>query len=136
MNNYSELQVNIFSNNSDIRLHVENSTSKKGHNFVQKNWRITSSTDMGSLLIVKNYSKFQVYIFSNNRDIRKCQSFLTTVDDPYGIVVALAALPPAAAATPPRLRQYHDVFFQNSRAKNSHLAQQSTDDKYIQALQS
>ena len=45
VNNYSEFQVNIFSNNRDIRLHLEN--SKKGHNFVKKNWRITSPTDMG-----------------------------------------------------------------------------------------
>ena len=28
------------------------------------------------LLIVNNYSEFQVNIFSNNRDIRKCQKFL------------------------------------------------------------
>ena len=32
----SEFQVNIFSNNRDIRLHLENSKSKKGHNFVKK----------------------------------------------------------------------------------------------------
>ena len=31
-----------------------------------------------SLLIVNNYPEFQVNIFSNNRDIRKCQSFRTT----------------------------------------------------------
>ena len=48
VNNYSEFQVNIFSNNRDIRLHLENSKSKKGHNFVKENWRITSSTGMGS----------------------------------------------------------------------------------------
>ena len=37
---------------------------------------------MGSLfLIVNNYSEFQVNIFSNNRDIRKFQSFPTTADD-------------------------------------------------------
>ena len=48
VNNYSEFQVNIFSNNRDIRLHLlENSKSKKGHNFVKK-WRITSPTGMGS----------------------------------------------------------------------------------------
>ena len=35
VNNYSELQVNIFSNNRDIMLHLENSKSKKGHYFVQ-----------------------------------------------------------------------------------------------------
>ena len=43
-----EFQVNIFSNNRDIRLHLENSKSKKGHNLVKKNWRITSPTGMGS----------------------------------------------------------------------------------------
>ena len=34
------------------------------------------------LLIVKNYSEFQVNIFSNNRDIRKCQKFRTTPKTP------------------------------------------------------
>ena len=36
VNNYSEFQVNvnIFSNNRDIRLNLENSKSKKGHNSV------------------------------------------------------------------------------------------------------
>ena len=48
MNKYSEFQVNIFSNNRDIRLHLENSKSKKGHNFVKKNWSITYPTGMGS----------------------------------------------------------------------------------------
>ena len=47
VNNYSKFQVNIFSNNRDIRLHLENSKSKRGHNFVKK-WRITSPTGMGS----------------------------------------------------------------------------------------
>ena len=31
---------------------------------------------------MNNYSEFQVYIFSNNRDIRKCQSFCTTPPPP------------------------------------------------------
>ena len=48
VNNYSEFQVNIFSKNRDIRLHLENFKSKKGHNFLKKYWRITSSTGMGS----------------------------------------------------------------------------------------
>ena len=30
------------------KLLHENSKSKKGHNFVKKNWRITSHTGMGS----------------------------------------------------------------------------------------
>ena len=29
-----KFQVHIFSNNRDTRLHLENSKSKKGHNFV------------------------------------------------------------------------------------------------------
>ena len=80
MNNYSEFQVNIFSNNRDIRLHLENSKSKKGHNFV-KNGGLPPLLVWVSLLMVKNYSEFQVNIFSNNRDIKKCQSFRTTAYD-------------------------------------------------------
>ena len=53
----------------------ENSKLKMGPNFVKKNWRITSPTGMGSPFDSKQYSEFQVNIFSNNRDIRKCQSF-------------------------------------------------------------
>ena len=48
VNNYSEFQENIFSNNRDIRLHLENSKSKKGHNFVKKNWKITSPAGVDS----------------------------------------------------------------------------------------
>ena len=51
-NRYSEFQVNIFSNNRDIRRHIENSKSKKGHNFVKRNWRITSPTGMGCSTIL------------------------------------------------------------------------------------
>ena len=51
--------------------------------------------------MVKNYSEFQVNIFSNNRDIRKCQSFRTTPPPP----------------TTPGLWQYLNVFFENSQAK-------------------
>ena len=47
MNNYSEFQVNIFSNKRDIRLHLEDSKSKKGHNFVKK-LENYSPTGMGS----------------------------------------------------------------------------------------
>ena len=42
---------------------------------MSKKLRIISPTRMVPLLIVYNYSEFQVNIFSNNRDIRKCQSF-------------------------------------------------------------
>ena len=75
MNNYSEFQVSIFSNNRDIRLHLENSNLKKGHNFVKKNGGLPPLLVWVPLLIVNNYSEFQVNIFSNNRDIRKCSSF-------------------------------------------------------------
>ena len=67
--------MNIFSNNRDIRLHLENSKSKKGHNFVKKNGGLPPLLVWVPLLIVNNYSEFKVNIFSNNRDIRKCQSF-------------------------------------------------------------
>ena len=80
MNTYSEFQVNIFSNNRDIRLHLENSKSKKGHN-CQKNGGLPPLLAWVPLLIVNNYSEFQVNILSNNRDIRKCQSFRTTPAD-------------------------------------------------------
>ena len=34
--------------NARLQLHLENSTSKKGHNYVKKYMRITSPTGMGS----------------------------------------------------------------------------------------
>ena len=34
--------------NARLYLHLENSKSKNGHNFVKKNWRIISPTGMGS----------------------------------------------------------------------------------------
>ena len=34
--------------NARLKLHLENSKSKKGHNFVKNNWKITSPTVMGS----------------------------------------------------------------------------------------
>ena len=78
MNNYSEFQVNIFSKNRDIRLPLENSKSKKEHNFVKKIGGLSPLLVWVLFLIVNNYSEFQVNIFSNNRDIRKYQSFRTT----------------------------------------------------------
>ena len=74
MHNYSVFQVNIFSNNRDIRQHLENSKSKKGHNFV-KIGELPPLLVWAPLLIVNNYSEFQVNPFSSNRDIRKYQSF-------------------------------------------------------------
>ena len=73
MNNYSEFQVNIFSNNRDIRkcqfLH-ENFKSIKEHTFVKKKIEgLPPLLVWVPLLIVNNFSVFQVNIFSNNRDI-------------------------------------------------------------------
>ena len=96
---YSEFQVNVFSNNKDIRLHLENSKSKKGHNCVKKIGGLPPLLVWVPLLIVNNYSEFQVNIFSNNGDIRKCQSFHT--------------MPPP---TTPGLCQYLIFFFENSQA--------------------
>ena len=61
-------------------LHLETSKSKKGHNFVKK-IGLPPLLVWVPLLIVNKYSEFQVNIFSNNRDIRKCQSFRMTLDD-------------------------------------------------------
>ena len=33
---------------AQLKLHLENSKSKKGNNFVKKNWMSTSPTDMDS----------------------------------------------------------------------------------------
>ena len=81
MNKYSEFQVNIFSNNRHIKLYLENSKLKKGHNFVKIIGGLLILLVWVSLLIVYNYSEFQVNIFINNRNIRKYQSFCTTPDD-------------------------------------------------------
>ena len=68
MNNYSEFQVNIFSNNRDIRLHLENSKLKKGIPFFKnKIGGLPLLLVWVPLLIVNNYSEFRVNIFSNNR---------------------------------------------------------------------
>ena len=80
MNNYPEFQVNFFSNNRDIRLHLENSKSKKGRNFVKKNGGIPPLLIWVSLLIVNKYSEFQVNIFSINGDI-KMSKFSHDADD-------------------------------------------------------
>ena len=80
MNNYCKFQVNIFNNNRGIRLHLENSKSKKGHNFVKKNEGLPPLLVWVPLMIVNNYSEYQVNFFSNNRNIRKCQSFRMSPD--------------------------------------------------------
>ena len=61
--------------NARLHLLLENYKSKKGHNFVKKILRVTCPTGMGSPFDSKNYCEFQLNIFSNDRDIRKCQSF-------------------------------------------------------------
>ena len=53
---------------------LENCKWKKGHNFVKKIGGLPPLLVWVPLLIVNNYSELQVNIFSNNRDIRKCQS--------------------------------------------------------------
>ena len=68
-NNYSEFQVTIFSNNRDIRLHLENSKSKKGITLSKKNGGLPPLLVWVPLLIENNHSEFKVNIFSN-RDIR------------------------------------------------------------------
>ena len=62
-------------------MHLESSKSKKGHSFVKNIGGLPPLLVWVPLLIVNNYSEFQVNISSNNRDIRKCQSFRTTADD-------------------------------------------------------
>ena len=57
----------------------ENSKSKKGHNFVNKNGGLPPLLVWVPFLIVNNYSEFQVNILNNNRDIRKCQRFCTKI---------------------------------------------------------
>ena len=47
----------------------ENSKSKKGHNFVKTIVGLPPLLVWVHLLIVNNYSEFQVNIFSNKRDI-------------------------------------------------------------------
>ena len=64
--------------NARLQLHLENSKSKNGHNFVKKIEGLPPLLIWVPLLTADNYSEFQVNIFSNNRDIRRCQSFRTT----------------------------------------------------------
>ena len=49
---------------------------EKGNNYVKNNLRITCPTGISSPF--DSESEFQVNIFSNDRDFRKCQSFCTT----------------------------------------------------------
>ena len=52
-----------------------------GHHFVKQIGGLPPLLVWVSLLIVNNYFEFQVNIFSNNRDIRKCKSFRNAADD-------------------------------------------------------
>ena len=66
---------------------AENSKSKKGHNFVKK-VGLPPLLVWVPLLIVNNYSEFRVNIFSNNRNIRKCQFSSDDVDDARAIAIS------------------------------------------------
>ena len=57
--------------NAQLQLLLENSKSRKGHNYVKKVLKVTCPSGMGSPFDVNNLSEFQVNIFSNDRDIRK-----------------------------------------------------------------
>ena len=61
--------------NARLQLHLENSKSKKGHNFDKKIEGLPPLLIWVPLLIADNYSEFQVNIFSNNRDIRNVKVF-------------------------------------------------------------
>ena len=63
------------------QLFLENSYSKRGHNYVKK-LRVTCPTGMDSPLIVNKKSEFQANVFINDRDIRKYQSTCTTTMSP------------------------------------------------------
>ena len=55
-----------------LQLLFENCKLKRGHNYVKK-YRVTCPTGMDSPLDSKQLnSEFQVNIFSNDRDMRKC----------------------------------------------------------------
>ena len=83
VNNYTEFQVNIFSNNREIRkcqsFHTKILSQKMGITLSKKIGGLPLLLVWVPLLIVNNYSEFQVNIFSNNREIRKCQSFRTKI---------------------------------------------------------
>ena len=64
-----------------LQLLLEHSKLKKGHNYVRKILSVTCPTGMGSLLIVNNWSEFQVNIFSNERDIRNIKVLACRADD-------------------------------------------------------
>ena len=64
---------------------VENSKLKMGHNFVKKIGGLSPLLVWVPLLIVNNYSEVKVNIFSNNRDIRKCQKKIGGLSPPTGM---------------------------------------------------
>ena len=66
-------------NHSAVGCLIEDKKSKlkKGHNSEKMHFELSSLIVWITLWIVNTYSEFQVNIFSNNRDITKCQSFCT-----------------------------------------------------------
>ena len=68
--------------NARLCLHLENSKSKRGITLSKKIGGLPPLLVWVPLLIVNNCSQFQINIFSNNRDIRKYQSFPTTLTPP------------------------------------------------------
>ena len=83
VNNYFEFQINIFSNNRDIRkcqsFHTKILSRKRGISLSEKIEGLPPLLVWVPLLIGNNYFEFQVNIISNNRDIRKCQSLRTKI---------------------------------------------------------
>ena len=59
----------------------ENSKSKKGHNFVKKIVGLPPLLVWVPLLIVNNYSEFQVNIFGNNRYLKMSKFLHDAADD-------------------------------------------------------
>ena len=125
VNNYSEFQVNIFSNNRDIwKYHcfcMKILSRKRGITLSKKIEGLPPLLVWVPLLIVNNYSEFQINIFSNNRDIWKCQSFCTT--------------PPPPTTTPPGLKQYLDAFIENSRANKTSQSLKQEKDVFYPTIQ-
>ena len=59
----------------------KNSKPKKGHNSEKMNSELSPLIVWIALWIVNKFSEFQVNIFSNNRDITKCQTLHDANDD-------------------------------------------------------
>ena len=85
MNNYSEFQVNIFSNNRDIRkwqsFCMKILSRKRGITLSKKIEELPPLLIWVPLLIVTKYSEFQVNIFSNNKDLKMSKFLHDAADD-------------------------------------------------------